>query len=51
MGKCTNREMKTRSDKDVCIGGPTLAAHALRNNLVDEIHLFVVPTTIGKVFK
>ncbi len=41
------REMKTRSDKDLCIGGATLAAHALRNNLVDEIHLFVVPTTIG----
>lgn len=41
------REMKTRSAKDLCIGGPTLAALALRNNLVDEIHLFVVPTTIG----
>jgi dihydrofolate reductase len=41
------REMKTRSDKDLCIGGPTLAAEAIRNNLVDEIHLFVVPTTIG----
>lgn len=41
------REMKTRSAKDLCIGGPTLAAIALHNNLVDEIHLFVVPTTIG----
>ena len=41
------REMKTRSAKDLCIGGPTLATLALRNNLVDEIHLFVVPTTIG----
>ena len=41
------REMKTRSDKDLCIGGPTLAALAIRNNLVEEIHLFVVPTTIG----
>jgi len=41
------REMKTRSAKDMCIGGPTLAAQALRNHLVDEIHLFVVPTTIG----
>lgn len=41
------REMKIKSDKDLCIGGPTLAAQALRNNLVDEIHLFVVPTTIG----
>lgn len=41
------REMKTRSAKDLCIGGPTLAAQALFNNLIDEIHLFVVPTTIG----
>jgi riboflavin biosynthesis pyrimidine reductase len=41
------REMKTRSDKDLCIGGPTLAAQAIRHNLVEEIHLFVVPTTIG----
>ncbi len=41
------REMKTRSAKDLCIGGPTLAALAVRNDLVDEIHLFVVPVTIG----
>jgi dihydrofolate reductase len=41
------REMKTRSGKDLCIGGPTLATLAIRNHLVDEIHLFVVPTTIG----
>ncbi len=41
------RDMKTRSDKDLCIGGPSLAALAIRNNLVEEIHLFVVPTTIG----
>ena len=43
----TVREMKTKSEKDLCIGGPTIAAQAIRNNLVDEIHLFVVPTTIG----
>lgn len=41
------RDMKARSDKDLCIGGPTLASLALRNHLVEEIHLFVVPTTIG----
>ncbi len=41
------REMKSKSAKDLCIGGPTLAGQALRNDLVDEIHLFVVPTTIG----
>lgn len=41
------REMKTRAVKDLCIGGPTLATQAIHHGLVDEIHLFVVPTTIG----
>lgn len=41
------RELKANSGKDLCLGGPTLAAQAIRHNLVDEIHLFVVPTTIG----
>jgi dihydrofolate reductase len=41
------REMKMNSTKDLCIGGPSLAVQAMRHNLVDEIHLFVVPTTIG----
>jgi dihydrofolate reductase len=41
------REMKTSASKDLCIGGPTLAAQAFHHQLVDEIHLFVVPTTIG----
>ncbi len=42
------REMKTSCAQDLCIGGPTLAGLAFRAKLVDEIHLFVVPTTIGK---
>jgi dihydrofolate reductase len=29
------------------IGGPTLAAHALRAGLVDEIHHFVCPVVLG----
>ncbi|RYZ80144.1 MAG: deaminase, partial [Proteobacteria bacterium] len=41
------RELKAKSTQDLCIGGPTIAAEALRNQLVDEIQLFVVPTTIG----
>lgn len=40
-------DLKKNSAKDLCIGGPTLATQALRENLVDEIHLFVVPSTIG----
>jgi dihydrofolate reductase len=41
------REMKATSTKDLSIGGPTLAAQAIGHNLIDEIHLFVVPNTIG----
>lgn len=29
------------------MGGPTLAAHAIRAGLVDEYHLFVVPVLRG----
>lgn len=41
------REMKTQSPHDACIGGPNVAAQALRAGLVDEIFLFVVPVTLG----
>jgi dihydrofolate reductase len=36
-----------QGDKDVTIGGPTLAAHAIRAGLVDEFHLFVSPVIVG----
>jgi dihydrofolate reductase len=32
---------------DVEIGGPTLAAHAWRAGLVDEVRLFLVPAVVG----
>jgi dihydrofolate reductase len=32
---------------DVSIGGPTLAAHAIRAGLVDEYQLFVTPVIVG----
>jgi dihydrofolate reductase len=44
------REMKVKSPGDLCVGGPTLAAQAIRAGLVDEIHLFVTPTTISGAF-
>ncbi len=44
------REMKAKSSGDLCIGGPNLAAQAIRAGLVDEVHLFVTPTTIGGAF-
>ena len=41
------RDLKAQLLHDVSVGGPTLAAHAIRAGLVDEYHLFVVPVMIG----
>lgn len=35
------------SDRDVSIGGPTLAAEALRAGIVDELRLLRVPAVVG----
>jgi dihydrofolate reductase len=41
------REMKASADKDISIGGPTLAAQAFGAGLVDEIRLFLAPIIVG----
>ncbi|MFH1184614.1 MAG: dihydrofolate reductase family protein [Chloroflexota bacterium] len=41
------RRLKTEVVRDVCIGGPTLAAHAFKAGLVDECHFFVAPASVG----
>ena len=41
------RRMKSQRDEDLSIGGPGLAAEALRAGLVDEIHLFLSPFVVG----
>jgi dihydrofolate reductase len=41
------RDLKDQLPHDVSVGGPTLAAHAIRTGLVDEIQLLVVPIMIG----
>jgi dihydrofolate reductase len=41
------RQLKAQSRDDVSVGGPTLAAEAIRAGLVDEYHLFVVPVVRG----
>ena len=41
------RQLKVTSQRDLGIGGPELAAHALGAGLVDECHLFVVPVVVG----
>jgi dihydrofolate reductase len=41
------RALKHSSERDLSIGGATLAAEALRAGLVDEIHLFLSPVMVG----
>ena len=41
------RRMKEAASRDLVVGGPGLAAHALRAGLVDECHLFLVPIVVG----
>lgn len=41
------RQMKETAGRDIGIGGPNLAAHAIRAGLVDELHLIVNPIVIG----
>jgi dihydrofolate reductase len=42
------RAMKASADRDISIGGPELAANAIRAGLVDEIHLFLNPILVGR---
>jgi dihydrofolate reductase len=41
------RQLKASADRDLSIGGPTLAAEAIKAGLVDEYHLFVTPVIVG----
>jgi dihydrofolate reductase len=41
------RGMKGAADRDISVGGPELAAHALRAGLVDEIQIFANPVLVG----
>jgi dihydrofolate reductase len=41
------RQMKAAAERDLIVGGPDLAAHAIRAGLVDEWHLFVTPIVVG----
>ena len=41
------RQLKAESDRDLAIGGPDLAAQAIRAGLVDDYLLFVVPVLVG----
>lgn len=41
------RQLKASAGRDISVGGPALAAQALRAGLVDECHLFVTPIVVG----
>jgi dihydrofolate reductase len=41
------RRLKAAAQTDIIIGGPELAAHAIREGLVDEYQRFVAPIIVG----
>jgi dihydrofolate reductase len=41
------RQMKAQAGRDLSVGGPELAAQAIKAGLVDEYHLFVHPVVVG----
>ena len=41
------QELKAVQERDMAVGGPTLAAHAFRAGLVDECQLFLMPVALG----
>ncbi len=43
----TVRELKASAGHDLSVGGPDLAAQAIKAGLVDEYHVFVVPYVVG----
>ena len=41
------RALKGSADRDLIVGGAELAGQALRDGLVDEVHLYVSPVVLG----
>jgi dihydrofolate reductase len=41
------RQMKASAGRDISVGGPDLAAQAIKAGLVDEYHLFLTPIVVG----
>jgi dihydrofolate reductase len=41
------RHMKATTGPDLLVGGPNLAAQAIKAGLIDELHLFVAPIVVG----
>jgi dihydrofolate reductase len=41
------RQLKAAAERDITVGGPELAAEAIKAGLVDECHLFLAPIVVG----
>ena len=41
------RQMKASAERDLSVGGPDLAAQAIKAGLVDEFQLFLTPVVVG----
>jgi dihydrofolate reductase len=41
------RQLKAQAGRDITVGGPELAAQAIKAGLVDEFQLFVAPVVVG----
>ena len=41
------RQLKASAAQDISIGGPNVAAHAIKAGLVDEFQLFLTPVVVG----
>ena len=41
------RRLKAEASRDLSVGGPGLAAEAIKAGLIDEYHLFVTPIIVG----
>jgi dihydrofolate reductase len=41
------RQLKASAGADITVGGPDLAAQAIKAGLVDELHLFLTPISVG----
>jgi dihydrofolate reductase len=41
------RQLKSTAGRDISVGGPELAAHAIKAGLVDEFQFFLTPVIVG----
>jgi dihydrofolate reductase len=41
------RQLTASAERDITVGGPELAGHAIKAGLVAEIHLFLTPVVVG----